>query len=81
MDVRLEDVQIRNDLKPGDIGYVSLHGILYGGEYGYGIGFETYVAAGLHEFYQAYDPGTGPCLDLRARRADGRVPAAHASRR
>jgi GNAT superfamily N-acetyltransferase len=53
---RLEDITIRNDLKPGDIGSVIyLHGSLYGSEYGYGIGFEAYVAAGLHEFYQSYD--------------------------
>jgi len=58
VEARLEDITIRTELKPGDIGYVIyLHGVLYGGEYGYGIGFETYVAAGLQEFYQAYDPG------------------------
>ena len=56
MKARLEDIAIRNDLKPGDIGTViSLHGSLYGSEYGYGIGFEAYVAAGLNEFYQSYD--------------------------
>jgi GNAT superfamily N-acetyltransferase len=55
---RLEDITIRNDLKPGDIGYVVyLHGSLYGNEYGYEIGFETYVALGLQEFYASYDPG------------------------
>ncbi len=53
----LEDILIRNELKSGDIGSViHLHGILYGREYGYGIQFETYVAAGLHEFYASYDP-------------------------
>jgi len=55
--VSLEDVAIRTELQPGDIGYVTyLHGILYKKEYNYGIGFESYVAAGLHEFYQHYDP-------------------------
>jgi GNAT superfamily N-acetyltransferase len=59
MQARLEDITIRTQLKPGDIGYVTyLHGALYGSEYGYGIGFEAYVAAGLGEFYQAYDPAT-----------------------
>lgn len=53
---RLDDITIRSDLRPGDIGsVVHLHGALYGSEYGYGIGFEAYVALGLHEFYQNYD--------------------------
>jgi ribosomal protein S18 acetylase RimI-like enzyme len=52
-----EDIIIRTELKEGDIGYVTfLHGILYKKEYNYNIGFESYVAAGLHEFYQHYDP-------------------------
>jgi GNAT superfamily N-acetyltransferase len=51
------DVTIRTELRPGDIGYVvHLHGSLYKQEYDYGIGFESYVAAGLHEFWQQYDP-------------------------
>jgi ribosomal protein S18 acetylase RimI-like enzyme len=53
----IEGITIRNDLRPGDLGYVvHLHGLLYGAEYGYGIAFETYVAEGLHEFYKSYDP-------------------------
>jgi GNAT superfamily N-acetyltransferase len=53
----LEDISIRIHLKPGDIGYVTyLHGILYDKEYNYGVSFEGYVAGGLHEFYQQYDP-------------------------
>jgi peptidyl-dipeptidase Dcp len=52
-----DDIIIRTELKEGDIGYVTyLHGILYKAEYNYGISFESYVAAGLHEFYQNYDP-------------------------
>jgi peptidyl-dipeptidase Dcp len=51
------DITVRTELKPGDIGYVVyLHGLLYKNEYGYGIGFETYVAEGLVEFYRQYDP-------------------------
>jgi peptidyl-dipeptidase Dcp len=51
------DISIRTDLRPGDLGYlVYLHGHLYGIEYQYGIGFESYVAQGIHEFYQQYDP-------------------------
>jgi ribosomal protein S18 acetylase RimI-like enzyme len=52
-----EDIIIRTELKEGDIGYVTfLHGILYKKEYNYSISFESYVAAGLHEFYHHYDP-------------------------
>ncbi|HXL56221.1 MAG TPA: GNAT family N-acetyltransferase, partial [Chitinophagaceae bacterium] len=46
----------RNTLQSGDMGYVIyLHGKLYKKEYDYGIKFESYVAAGLHEFYKNYD--------------------------
>jgi len=55
--ISLNDIHIRTILQPGDIGYVVyLHATLYSKEYGYGIAFETYVAAGLLEFYQQYDP-------------------------
>jgi GNAT superfamily N-acetyltransferase len=51
------DISIRTELRPGDIGYIiHLHGRLYKEEYNYGISFESYVAAGLHEFWQQYDP-------------------------
>lgn len=54
--IQLEDIQIRTELIPGDIGYVIyLHGHLYKKEFNYGIEFETYVASGLAEFYQQYD--------------------------
>jgi peptidyl-dipeptidase Dcp len=53
----LNDISIRTILFPGDMGYVIyLHGYLYKKEYNYGIEFETYVAMGLYEFYQQYDP-------------------------
>jgi ribosomal protein S18 acetylase RimI-like enzyme len=56
MNVSSEDIVIRTELKEGDIGYITwLHGILYKKEYNYSISFESYVAAGLHEFYQNYD--------------------------
>jgi peptidyl-dipeptidase Dcp len=55
--VSLNDITIRTDLRSGDIGYlIYLHGILYNQEYGFGVEFESYVAAGLHEFYQRYNP-------------------------
>ncbi len=55
--VSLEDIGIRNELRPGDMGFIiHLHGKLYKAEYNYGISFESYVASGLHEFYTSYDP-------------------------
>jgi ribosomal protein S18 acetylase RimI-like enzyme len=55
--INLEDISIRTELRSGDIGYVTyLHGLLYKKEYNYGINFEAYVARGLHEFYEQYDP-------------------------
>ena len=55
--ISLEDISIRAQLKPGDLGYVIyLHGTLYAKEYGYGVQFESYVAKGLCEFYEKYDP-------------------------
>ena len=55
--VNVDDVRVRNDIQPGDLGYViHMHGRLYGIEYNYGVAFEMYVAGGLHEFHAQYDP-------------------------
>ncbi len=55
--VSLDDITIRTELRPGDLGYVVyLHGVLYSREYNFGLQFETYVAKGLCEFYENYDP-------------------------
>lgn len=55
--IPLDDISIRTELRHGDMGYVIyLHGLLYGREYNFGIQFETYVAEGLCEFYEHYDP-------------------------
>lgn len=55
--ISLDDILIRLDLRPGDLGYVIyLHGNLYSKEYNYGLSFENYIAAGLHEFYSQYNP-------------------------
>jgi GNAT superfamily N-acetyltransferase len=55
--VALDDVFIRTELQPGDIGYVTyMHGALYHREYNYGLQFESYVAKGLCEFYEKYNP-------------------------
>lgn len=51
--ITFKDLLIRTELVPGDLGYVIyLHGKLYKKEYNYGLHFESYVAAGLHEFYE-----------------------------
>lgn len=53
----LEDISIRTELQPGDLGYViHLHGALYKKEFNYGLQFEAYVAKGLCEFYDKYKP-------------------------
>jgi peptidyl-dipeptidase Dcp len=55
--ININDITIRNEFKPGDIGYlIYLHGAFYEKEYNYGIEFETYVALGLCEFYKSYNP-------------------------
>ncbi len=54
--ISISDINIRTTLRPGDIGYVIyLHGSLYSKEHNFGISFESYVASGLHDFYQQYD--------------------------
>jgi peptidyl-dipeptidase Dcp len=54
--VTLDDIRIRTELLPGDLGYVLyLHGSIYGKENDYGRPFEVYVAEGLLEFARRYD--------------------------
>jgi len=54
---KTQDITIRTEIRPGDLGYIMYrHGKIYGDEYNYGVNFETYVGAGLHEFYKNYDP-------------------------
>lgn len=49
-------IQIRTDIRPGDIGYlIYLHGVLYANEYQLDHTFEGYVASGLGEFAKSYD--------------------------
>ncbi|HJX80905.1 MAG TPA: GNAT family N-acetyltransferase [Candidatus Udaeobacter sp.] len=53
----LDEISIRTDVRPGDIGRViQMHGALYSTEYNYSIQFEMYVAKGLCEFYEKYNP-------------------------
>jgi len=53
----LETISIRTVLQPGDLGFmIYMHGVLYKREYNYGLQFEAYVAKGLCEFYEKYNP-------------------------
>jgi peptidyl-dipeptidase Dcp len=55
--IPLNEISIRTELRPGDLGYVThMHGRLYHKEYDYGLQFESYVAKGLCEFYEKYNP-------------------------
>ncbi|WP_343673835.1 GNAT family N-acetyltransferase [Chitinophaga sp.] len=55
--INLADITIRNDLQPGDLGFLAyIHAKLYAKEMGYGINFEGYVLDGLGEFAHQYDP-------------------------
>jgi N-acetylglutamate synthase-like GNAT family acetyltransferase len=55
--ITLDDISIRNRLKPGDLGRItSLHGLLYSKQYNHNIRFEAYVAESLADFYYNYHP-------------------------
>jgi len=52
-----ENVLIRNDLRPGDAGYlIHLHGWIYEKECGYDYSFEGYVCKTFYEFFENYSP-------------------------
>jgi len=56
--LRREDVTVRWDLRPGDVGSViHLHGAVYAEEFGYNLEFEGYVADTFREFARIYRPG------------------------
>ena len=55
--ISLDEISLRTELRPGDLGYVMYqHGVLYSREYNFGLSFENYLAKGLSEFYERYDP-------------------------
>lgn len=48
---------LRHSVRPGDIGYlIYLHGIIYAKEYRYDPTFEAYVAAGIADFIESFNP-------------------------
>ncbi len=53
----IQELKIRHDIQPGDIGYlIYLHGLIYSRECGYNYQFEGYVAHTFHEFIELYHP-------------------------
>jgi len=53
----LNDLQIRTELKVGDLPFViKAHSDLYQKEYNYGKTFDYYVIKGIAEFYEKYSP-------------------------
>lgn len=56
--VKPEDIRIRHNIVPGDIGYITyMHGWIYKEEYGYSTAFEAYVAQSLSDFVLNYKAG------------------------
>lgn len=56
-EIRPEDVTLRTETKPGDIGYLTyMHGCIYQEEYGYNASFEAYVAQSFFEYMQGGEP-------------------------
>ena len=57
-----QQVTLRQDLRPGDIGWVvQHHGALYAREYGWDEQFEALVASIVAGFIQHYDPQRERC--------------------
>lgn len=55
--ILLEDIQIRTELKVGDLPFViQSHSDLYQKEYNYGKTFDYYVIKGIAEFFEVYTP-------------------------
>lgn len=69
-----DDIILRTDLRPGDLGaVVALHGTLYAREYGFDATFEAYVAGPLADFVRTADPRARLWLAERAARLIGCV--------
>ena len=71
MTMTAPQIRIRNQLAPGDLGYIiHLHGVLYPREYGLGGTFEADVAIRLGEFVKSYDQRKDY---IAVAEADGRI--------
>jgi len=54
--INIDDIHIRTNIKPGDLGFIMFRlGDSYGKERNYNVTFEAYVGAGLSEFYENYN--------------------------
>ncbi len=78
-----DHIMLRDVLKPGDIGWlIYLHGTFYAHECGFDETFEAYVAGGLAEFVDAYDPvGDRMWLAERHRQIVGSIAVVRQSKR
>lgn len=48
---------LRQSLRPGDLGYLTyLHGVIYAREYAFDTKFEAYVASGIADLIQSFNP-------------------------
>jgi len=55
--IKPEDISIRHEIKPGDIGYLTyMHGWIYWQDCRYGLAFEGYVCKTFYEFCLGYNP-------------------------
>jgi N-acetylglutamate synthase-like GNAT family acetyltransferase len=67
-------ISIRNDLQPGDVGYITyLHGILYAPEQGWDHTFDAYVAMPLAEFAKSHSSREGIWIAEKEERIVGSV--------
>jgi len=75
-----DDVNIRNNLKPGDMGYVIyLHGVLYAQEYGWDHTLEAYVAGPLSRFAQSHTAREQIWIVEKAEKVAGSIAIVEAS--
>jgi GNAT superfamily N-acetyltransferase len=80
MNLDAPKIDIRNDLRPGDLGaIVQLHGECYGAEHGFDHTFEAYVAVPLSEFVQRADARERIWVVTRDGRVGGSVAIVAAS--
>lgn len=82
MNPTVSEIEIRNDLRPGDLGaIVRLHGECYGAEYGFDHTFEPYVAVPLAEFALRTDQRERIWIVTRSGQVEGSLAIVAASAR